>query len=255
MQSRFLIIFDEHIPFISLDEMLKVEYKSGLIGNCGSRCIFFSHLALKNITNSIYWPALCLWLLPHRDVQLQEGRRPVSVPGQGERVSSGQCVGWAAQPGLRIRSEVSAPRRVPSGPVPLTCRDVVLGATAKRGGVSKTSLQGSLSMDTRGPADPRAEAVSRSDPGHQGAVASNLRARALASPSQPNPSPGLLLAQGCSSSIHLGRVAGDQTPQSLLVRSYPGPAQFLPKQKGSRAQLVGDCSGTQPGTLTPTGAQ
>ena len=53
--------------------------------------------------------------------------------------------------------------------------------------MSKTSPQGSLSMDNHGPADPRAEAVSESDPWHQRAVASNLRARALASPSQPDP--------------------------------------------------------------------
>lgn len=73
---------DEHIPFISLDEMLKVEYKSGLIGNWQLRCIFFSHLALKNITNSIYWPALCLWLLPPQNVQLRR-QRPVACLAKG----------------------------------------------------------------------------------------------------------------------------------------------------------------------------
>lgn len=33
LSKLYMMIFDEHIPFISLDEMLKVEYKSGLIGD------------------------------------------------------------------------------------------------------------------------------------------------------------------------------------------------------------------------------
>lgn len=114
----------------------------------------------------------------------------------------------------------------------------------------KTSPQCSLPMNTRGPADPRAEAIPGSKPGHQGAVGSSPRAGALAflTPSV------LLLAQRLLRGVHLG-VGGLVTEHHRPSGS--GPTQALPNsypnRRALRTQRVTGIGVGQPSRLTPTG--
>lgn len=103
LSKLYMIIFDENISFISLDKMLKVEYKSGLIGNWPLRCIFLLPFGLEKHHKFYLLASFMFMALAPTECSAPGGQRPVSVPGQGERVSSGQCVGWAGAAGSRVQ--------------------------------------------------------------------------------------------------------------------------------------------------------